>query len=139
MSSPSRPEEIQAARDSLSRCVKNPAFLDRFYQLFVDSSEEIRKKFEKTDFARQKRVLQDSLFLMLVSAGTTGGPAHAELSKLAERHSRDQLGIKPEWYDVWLRCLLQAVAEQDPEYRPELATAWRESLEEGIAFLASRY
>jgi hemoglobin-like flavoprotein len=135
----SMPDEIQAARDSLSRCVKNPAFLDRFYELFVASSEDIRKKFEKTDFARQKRVLQDSLFLMLVSAGTSGGPAHAELSKLAERHSRDQLGIKPEWYDIWLRCLLQAVEEHDPQYRPELSTAWRESLEEGISFLAARY
>jgi hemoglobin-like flavoprotein len=132
-------DEIQSARDSLSRCVKNPAFLDRFYQLFVDSSAEIRKKFEKTDFARQKRVLQDSLFLMLVSAGTTGGPAHAELSKLAERHSRGQLDIKPEWYDVWLRCLLQAVAEYDPEYRSELASAWRKSIKEGIDFLAARY
>jgi hemoglobin-like flavoprotein len=135
----SLPEEIQAARDSLSRCVKNPAFLDRFYQLFVDSSAEIRKKFENTDFTRQKRVLQDSLFLMLVSAGTSSGPAHAELSKLGERHSRGQLGIKPEWYDVWLRCLLQAIAEHDPEYRPELSDAWRNSLRDGIAFLSSRY
>jgi hemoglobin-like flavoprotein len=135
----STPDLIQTARDSLSRCVNNPDFLDRFYQLFVDSSAEIRKKFEKTDFARQKRVLQDSLFLMLVSAGTSGGPAHAELSKLAARHSRDQLAIKPEWYDVWLRCLLQAVEEHDPEYQPELSTAWRESLAEGIAFLSSRY
>jgi hemoglobin-like flavoprotein len=135
----SMPDEIQAARDSLSRCVKNPAFLDRFYELFVASSEEIRKKFEKTDFARQKRVLQDSLFLMLVSAGTSGGPAHAELSKLAERHSRGQLGIKPEWYDIWLRCLLQAVEEHDPQYRPELSAAWRNSLQRGIAFLSDRY
>lgn len=139
MSSATVNDEIQSARDSLSRCVKNPAFLDKFYELFMKSSAEIRKKFERTDFERQKKMLESSLFVMLVSAGTTGGPAHRELSKLAERHSRAQLGINPEWYDVWLNCLLEAVAEHDPEYRPELANAWRESLKEGIAFMAARY
>jgi hemoglobin-like flavoprotein len=130
---------IQEARDSLSRCSQDPAFLGRFYQLFIDSSDDIRKKFEKTDFARQKKMLQDSLFVMLVAAGTTTGFAYKELSKLADRHSRRQLAIDPAWYDIWLRCLLQAVSEHDPEYRPELDDAWRESLRDGIELMKSRY
>lgn len=132
-------DRIQEARDSLSRCIQDPAFLDRFYGLFIDSSEDIRKKFENTDFARQKKMLQDSLFVMLVAAGTTTGFAYKELSKLAERHSRRQLGIDPAWYDTWLRCLMQAVSEHDPEYRPELGDAWRESLRDGIELMKSRY
>jgi hemoglobin-like flavoprotein len=137
----SRPSEasIREARGSLGRCIENPAFLDCFYELFMASSEEIRKKFEATDFARQKKMLRDSLYVMLVAAGTTRGPAHKELEKLADRHSRSQLGIKPEWYDIWLTSLLQAVAEYDPEYRPELADAWRESLQDGIYIMRSRY
>jgi hemoglobin-like flavoprotein len=137
----SRPSEasVREARASLGRCIKSPAFLDRFYELFMASSEEIRKKFESTDFARQKKMLQDSLFVMLVAAGTTSGPAHRELEKLAVRHGRNQLGIEPEWYDIWLRSLLQAVVEHDPEYRAELAAAWRESLQEGIDMMRSRY
>lgn len=132
-------DRIQEARDSLSRCIQNPAFLDRFYGLFIESSEDIRKKFENTDFARQKRMLQDSLFVMLVAAGTTTGFARKELSKLADRHSRAQLAIDPAWYDTWLRCLLQAVSEHDPEYRPELEKAWRESLRDGIELMKARY
>jgi hemoglobin-like flavoprotein len=132
-------DRIQEARDSLSRCIQAPAFLDRFYELFTGSSADIRKKFEKTDFARQKKMLQDSLFVMLVAAGTTTGFAHKELSKLADRHSRQQLGIDPGWYDIWFRCLLQAVSEHDPEYRPELDDAWRESLREGVELMKSRY
>jgi hemoglobin-like flavoprotein len=130
---------IQEARDSLSRCIQDPAFLDRFYDLFMGSSEDIRRKFEKTDFARQKKMLQDSLFVMLVAAGTTTGLAHKELSKLADRHSRQQLGIEPAWYDSWVRCLLQAVSEHDPEYRPELDDAWRESIRDGIELMKARY
>ena len=132
-------DRIQEARDSLSRCIQAPAFLDRFYELFIASSEEIRKKFENTDFARQKKMLQDSLFVMLVAAGTTSGLARKELTKLAERHSRRQLAIDPAWYDLWLRCLLQAVSEQDPQYRLGLDDAWRESLREGIELMKSRY
>ncbi len=133
------PDRIQEARDSLSRCIQSPAFLDRFYELFIDSSADIRKKFENTDFARQKKMLQDSLFVMLVAAGTQSGLAHKELSKLADRHSRKQLGIDPGWYDLWLGCLLKAVSEHDPEYRPELDEAWRESLKAGIELMKSRY
>jgi hemoglobin-like flavoprotein len=133
------PDPIQEARDSLSRCIQAPAFLDRFYGLFIDSSADIRKKFEKTDFARQKKMLQDSLFVMLTAAGTSSGFAYKELSKLADRHSRQQLGIDPAWYDLWLSCLLKAVREHDPEYRPELDDAWRESLKDGIELMKARY
>jgi hemoglobin-like flavoprotein len=132
-------DPIQEARDSLGRCIQSPAFLDRFYELFIDSSADIRKKFEKTDFARQKKMLQDSLFVMLVAAGTRSGFAYKELSKLADRHSRQQLGIDPSWYDLWLRCLLKAVSEHDPEYSPELDGAWRESLRDGIELMKTRY
>jgi hemoglobin-like flavoprotein len=103
------------------------------------SSPEIRAKFEATDFTRLKTMLQDSLFVMLVAAGTTSGPAHKELRKLADRLGRSGLGIKPEWYDFWLDSLLQAVAEHDPDYTPELADAWRESLRDGIELMRSRY
>jgi hemoglobin-like flavoprotein len=133
------PDPIQQARDSLSRCIQSPEFLDRFYELFMASSEDIRKKFEKTDFDRQKKMLQDSLFVMLVAAGAKSGFAYKELSKLAERHSRKQLAIDPESYDLWLDCLLKAVAEHDPEYGPELDLSWRDALEEGIELMKSRY
>ena len=139
MSSVLMQDRIQQARDSLGRCIQTPAFLDRFYELFIGSSEAIRKKFEKTDFDRQKKMLQDSLFVMLVAAGTSTGPARRELSKLTDRHSRQQLGIDPGWYDIWLRCLVQAVSEHDPEYRPELDDAKRESLKDGIELMKSRY
>jgi hemoglobin-like flavoprotein len=132
-------DEIRQARDSLSRCVASPAFLDRFYELFMASSPEVAEKFASTDFARQKQVLEDSLYLMLSAAGTTGGVAHAQLEKLAKRHSRGELDVRPELYSLWLDSLMKAVRESDPSYSPELEKAWREALKDGIEFLKARY
>ena len=132
-------QTVQQARDSLSRCNQNPEFLDRFYELFMGSSEEIRKKFENTDFEKQKKVLSDSLFLMLTSAGTTTGFAHVQLEKLAKRHSRGDLAIKPEWYTIWLDTLMKTIAEFDPEYSDAIESAWRESMKDGIDLLIAGY
>lgn len=133
------PQSVQKARDSLSRCNQRPEFLERFYELFIDSSPDIRKKFENTDFEMQKRVLRDSLFLMLSAAGTTVGYAHVQLEKLAKRHSHNDLGIKPEWYALWLDTLLQTVAEFDPDYSDAIDAAWRDSMKEGIELLAAGF
>ncbi len=132
-------EKLRQARDSLSRCNQATGFLDRFYDLFMGSSEEIRAKFENTDFERQRKVLSDSLFLMLSAAGTTGGFAHAQLASLGRKHDREHLDIKPEWYEVWLACLMTTVEEFDPEFSPEVETAWRDSLRDGITFLAAAH
>ena len=130
---------IQRARDSLERCNAGSGFLERFYELFMATSPEIREKFADTDFERQRKALRDSLFLMLSAAGTTKGLAHRELEKLARRHSRAQLDIKPEWYALWLDCLLEAVSEHDPEFSPEIDEAWRDSLRPGIELLIAAY
>jgi hemoglobin-like flavoprotein len=84
-------------------------------------------------------MLQDSLFVMMTSAGTSQGMAYKELSRLADKHSRHQLAIKPEWYDSWIECLMKAVSEHDPEFAPAIEAAWRESLMDGIELLKSRY
>lgn len=133
------PQQVHQARDSLSRCVQSGHFVDSFYDRLMASSVEIKEKFAQTDFDRQKQVLQDSLFLMMAAAGTEGGPAYKELEKLAVRHSRDRLGIKPEWYVNWIDCLMQAVSEHDPESSPAVEAAWRAALAGGIELLKSKY
>lgn len=130
---------VQQARDSLSRCIADASFLERFYDKLMASSTEIKDKFSQTDFDRQKKVLQDSLFVMLVAAGAKGGLAQKELSRLGERHSKEQLDIKPEWYENWLDSLVEAVKETDPSYTDEVAQAWRKALEPGIDYLTARY
>jgi len=134
------PEQIDAFRASLKRCLSTPDFLRTFYEQFMGFSEEIREKFRQTDFTRQTRVLTDSLYAMAVIAqGESESPARAEIERLAQQHGRDQLDIRPELYDVWLDCLIKAARQHDPEFTPALEVAWRETLRVGIEQMRSLY
>ena len=134
-----REDQVKAARDSLSRCLENENFLDRFYELFMGASSDVAEKFAKTDFEKQKQVLKDSLFLMMVTAGTDKGFGHDQLQKLGKRHSRNELDIKPEHYEIWVDTLMQTVKECDPSYSEALDASWRSALTPGIEFLKSKY
>ena len=133
-------EDTEIFRASLNRCLAVPGFLRTFYELFMSSSDEIRAKFKNTDFEKQTRVLADSLYLMAVAAqGERGSPAWAELSRLAKRHDRTELDVRPGLYDAWLDCLIQAARCHDPQFSAEVEQAWRNTLRDGIEHLRSRY
>lgn len=132
--------QIDAFRASLNRCLAKPAFLRDFYEMFVESSPEVREKFKNTDFPRQTRVLADSLYMMAVAAQLErNAGVWAEMDRLAGRHDRTGLDIRPGLYDLWLDCLLRAVARHDTEYSREIELAWRETLAVGIEYLSSRH
>ena len=127
-------------RASLKRCLADNQFLHGFYELLMASSPEVREKFKNTEFPRQTRVLADSLFIMAVAAESKADAiAWKELDRLAERHSRTGLDIRPDLYGIWLDCLLKVAGRYDDEFSPEIEDAWRNSLAPGIAHLRSRY
>lgn len=133
-------DPVETFRGSLKRCLDAPDFLLDFYGLFMASSDEVREKFAKTDFKRQTRVLADSLWAMAVAAqGRTGSPAWDDLPRLAELHGRSKLDIRPELYDQWLDCLVEAARRHDGSFSPEVEAAWRETLAVGIALMRSGY
>jgi hemoglobin-like flavoprotein len=133
-------EQVDAFRASLNRCLAAPDFLRRFYELFVESSDEVREKFRNTDFPRQTRVLADSLYMMAVAAQLENDSlAWGEMARLAKRHSRDELDIRPGLYDLWLDCLVKAASRHDPEFSPAIEAAWRDTLAVGIRYLSSRH
>jgi hemoglobin-like flavoprotein len=131
---------VQSFVDSLKRCLAVPSFIDSFYQSFVSSSEEVREKFRNTDLQRQARMLSDSLYVLAVAVqGQAGSPARGDLPRLAERHSRRDLDIRPPLYDHWLACLIDTARRHDPQFTPEIEAAWRATLAVGIAYMKGRY
>jgi hemoglobin-like flavoprotein len=131
---------VKTFRESLERCLATPSFLHSFYDRLIESSAEVREKFKNTEFARQTRVLTDSLYIMAVAAESKDDSVPwQEMDRLAARHARTELDIRPELYDTWLECLLMAVKQHDPEFSPEVEKAWREVLAPGIERLRSRY
>ncbi|MBZ0269306.1 globin [bacterium] len=130
---------VEVYENSLRRCNARAGFLDRFYVEFLASSPSVRKKFEGTEFTRQKRALRDSLRLMARAAGDPErGPEHY-LRDLAARHSRADLDVGSALYDFWLDALQSTVREFDPEYDPEVERAWEEVMSVGIRYLLSQY
>lgn len=133
-------DAVEVFRASLKRCLEKPDFLLDFYGTFMASSDEIRDKFRNTDFKKQTEVLADSLWAMAVAAqGEPGSPALRDLPRLAERHSRRDLDVRPELYDDWLDSLVATARRHDPMFSPEIADAWRATLAVGIEILRSQY
>ncbi len=126
---------IQRTRESLGRCIACETFLQRFYELFMDSSPEVGKLFRNTDFERQKRMLRDSLYAILVAAGTTKGPAHDEVERLSKFH-RD-IGVTNDMFTLWLDALIEAAREHDLHFTDELENDWRNSMSDAIALMKS--
>ena len=125
--------------ESLRRCNAKPGFLDLFYRNFLSSSPKVKERFANTDFVRQKRALRASLHLMLLAAedGDKGPERH--LKNLAVRHSRNQLNIGAEFYDLWLDSLLATVRECDTEYDSKVEKAWESVMTIGIGYMLSQF
>ena len=131
-------EDIAIFNESFLRCQTKAGFLDRFYELFLDSSEEVRKKFKNTDFNKQQMALKSSFYMMLLTIqGNARG--HRYLEEIAELHSKKRLDIKPELYDLWLECLMKVVKEFDSEFDNEVERVWRSLMNQGIKLMQSRY
>ena len=130
--------DVSRAKESLARCLKDAAFLDRFYDGFLASSPEVRAKLQHMNRSYQIVMLKSSLHIMM--AMTSGGMGQQQaMIDLAEVHSRRARDIKPELYAFWLEAMIDAVRKTDPAFGPEVEQAWRVALQPGIDYMIARY
>jgi len=128
-------------KESLARIsgkkIDGQSFLDYFYSIFIDSSDTIKKKFEKTDLELQTKMLRKSISELVhfyISKKVS-----SDLYCIGQSHNRDNLNITHEMYDLWLKKLTQAVAKFDEEFSPQVELAWHIILAPGIAFMKYSY
>jgi len=134
------PRSRAAFLASFNRCRAAAGFLEDFYRRFIASSEEIRAKFAGTNMKRQVQMLEDSLYVVAVAIqGEEGSLVCGDLPRIAARHSRKDLDIRPGLYDLWLECLIEAVRTHDPQFSGEVEAAWRETLAFGVDYMRERY
>ncbi|HJL04385.1 MAG TPA: globin domain-containing protein [Polyangiaceae bacterium LLY-WYZ-15_(1-7)] len=121
---------LHAVRSSFER-VREPAFAAAFYERLLARDPEIRRRFAHTDFERQRELFLHGLFALVdyASGGATGKLA---IERLHAMHGPEQLDVPAALFDVWRDVLLETLAEHDPEWRGELAVAWRAVLGPGI-------
>lgn len=125
-----------AVMQSYGRCCKENDFFENFYEYFLQSSEEVRAKFIRTDMASQKRLLRQGIMnLVMVSRGMPD----TKLRQLGATHSRQGFDIPPHLYDLWVHALLVTVKKHDKDYTPDIKDAWLDVLNRGIAVIKSCY
>ncbi len=110
-------------------------FLDKFYEIFLSSSDEVSAMFEDTDMGTQKAMLMTSLVYMSHANNDSPGL----LLNIAEKHNKNNLNIKPHLYKLWLDSLIAAANSIDPLFDENTEKLWRETLQPGIDFMISRY
>jgi hemoglobin-like flavoprotein len=113
-----------------ARCER---FFDRFYQRFMASDSQIAAKFARTDLARQKEMLRESLAQMVEFFLTH--QSNPYIVTLARIHGVRGHDVAPEHYDLWLDCLVATVAEIDPAATDSVQLAWRIVMTPGIEFM----
>jgi hemoglobin-like flavoprotein len=129
---------LEIFNSSLERCQANPQFLTLFYQKFVISNSEIREKFSNTNMENQKMMLHASIYMIML-ATQKNQAASAYLDKVAKRHSKTELNIRPGLYEIWLDTLLDTVSIIDPQYKNETGSAWKKVMTYGIDYMKSKY
>lgn len=130
--------EVLVFSSSLERCLKKPLFTREFYVRFLFSSEEVRRKFDMTDFDAQEKRLARSL--RTLGSAMEGNPnALRHLAARAESHDRNHANIEPHLYILWRESLMRTAAEFDDEWTEDVADAWGVVLDHAIHYMIRRY
>ncbi len=123
---------------SFERCEASGDFGKRFYEIFLDSSDEIAPQFAETDFGKQRKLLRDSVRIM-VSRDPRDPTMRETLRRIGDSHGRRGRAIPPLLYEYWLASLCNTVRELDPEWDDELEKKWRVRMRAGMQVITANY
>lgn len=130
-------EALLVARASYQRAA-SPRFFSAFYDRLFEVRPDTRPRFANTEFERQHKLLRHAIGLLL-SFPEESDREPTILTRLAERHSRRDLGVDPSLYPPFLESLIDTIKRYDPQCTPAVEQAWRASLAKGFAYMQSRY
>ena len=131
-------ETSAAAKASFERCCTHGDFFICFYRNFFKNCPEVEPMFQRTDFDRQHKLLRHAIGLLLIFPNQPPDEPTI-LTRIAERHGKQDLDIPPSLYPGFVRSLLQTVAEHDPQFGPDVEAAWRHTVAPGIAYMQEHH
>ena len=128
----------EEVKRSFARCEAAGDFAETFYTTFMNASPAIAPFFAQTEFARQRQLLRDSVYLM-VTHDVSDPDMRALLDKLGGLHSRAGRNISPKLYELWLDSICATVKQLDPEWSQSLEDHWRVRLRAGMQIIMAAY
>ena len=128
---------VAIAKASYLRCQQAPHFFEAFYRRFFEVCPTARPMFANTDFTRQHKLLQHAIGLLLSYNHQPPGEPNL-LTRVADRHGRNDLKVNPAHYKDFLDSLIRTAREIDPEFTDETEAAWREASTAAIEYMKSK-
>jgi hemoglobin-like flavoprotein len=133
------PDNYDDLQQSYGRCLRGKNFIERFYEIFLESHPEIRPMFEKTDFQTQRMALRHGISAA-ISHASGSSLTKRTMDQMAAAHSRKgHAPVPPGLYPYWIDSLVQAVKEMDPEATPKLLSRWRQGMSVVTEDFSRRY
>lgn len=111
-------------------------FYKTFYEVFINSSPQVKVAFKDTDMVKQHEMVRESFGFMICFFVTK--IADEQLVKLAQDH-KQKYKVDSELYTVFVNSVLVALAKIYPKYDNDCAVAWRITLAPGIEFMKHIY
>lgn len=122
--------------ECIKRCLARPAFLDRFYELFL-ANGEVRDRFGGANLSRVKFHLAQSLMVLVrQSYGAPG--SGARLAETADLHGPAGMDIPDRLYRYWIDAFVRAVREVDPDVDEASLDRLRRSITDAVTEFAMR-
>jgi hemoglobin-like flavoprotein len=129
---------MAAAKASYDRCCAAEHFFEDFYRNFFRRCPQAKAMFAHTDFARQHNLLRHAFGLLLIFPNQPEREPTI-LARVAERHSRRELGVDPSMYQPFIEALIDTVRHRDPEFTAAVESAWRQTVHKGVAYMQAKY
>lgn len=132
-------DDFTDVQNSYGRCLRNTTFIERFYEILMDSHPDMRPAFARTDMGRQRHALRRGISNAILFGGGHD-LVRGTVETVADLHSRKgRAPVPPNLYPYWMDSLIQAVSEHDPRFSPELETRWRQAIKPLIELFIERY
>ena len=114
-------------------------FYDEFYDSFLPSlPADVRAKFAHTDMETQKDLLRRGISFMLMFLKDSAAGKMA-FEKIAIIHDRKHQDIRPEHYSYWKTAFVDTIADHDPEFSPNVRSAWNQVVDAAVGFFLESY
>jgi hemoglobin-like flavoprotein len=132
-------EKVKLVIGSFNRSKKSNYFVQDFYENLFFLNPKIKDSFINTDFAHQEKALMAGLKFMLDFLDQSNTNARAQVLRLSQSHSQENLNIYPHHYYYWIEALILTIKKHDPSWHNDLGYYWKEVVSYPISFMISQY
>lgn len=131
-------DQYEDLQQSHGRCLRDRRFIERFYEVFMDSHPAIRPMFASTDMGAQRLALRRGISVGIFHAAGSA-LSRRTTAQMAQVHSCGRSPVDPALYPYWVESLVQVIGETDPEAGPALLARWRRAMAVVCDTFASHY